>query len=1080
MDAAQRKTFQPERVRVQPVADQELVVERIARDDDGTSQLPSVFAAGDTAEHVVLSADAFAARLRTADPSTRPLLLFDQFEELITLFEAARAPELQRRVVELLIALVRSEDLPVKILLVFREDYLARVKQLLEAVPELVDQALRLTPPRAQELTTIIRGPFERFRFAHELKPDLADRLSAKLADRFGSGDVSLTEVQTVCLRLWQSADPEALLESRGIQGLLEDYLGEELGRFPPDLRYAAVALLSEMVTSEGTRSVVSAEDLISRVRDGEELSPTLLHTALERLERDSKLVRRERRREIDLYEITSEFLVPWISERRNELVRLKQARKKRRRRLLIGSFAGLGVIVALLLSVGTWALDQRSAARAAEKEARSAQVQAASLAMAFASGTQLSTRVDAALLLALNGYDLSDRTETRSSMIAALEAALGSQAIVMLRGHDRSVESLAASPDGRFVASGGSDGTIVLWNARTHEKMGAPLSVGSPVWSVAVRPDGLLASAGGDGEVRLWDTATHEERLPPIAGGAKIRSVAFSPGGRFLAVGGEKGRVQLWEVGGRKKIATLSTSPYGGDQVWGLVFSKNGRYLFGASTETCEPTGFSGAEASAYLTIWDVRKHKALRTQEDDGAGCAVAASPDGRMLATSGLGGVVQLWDGTGRKKLGRLVATRHPAAVRSVAFDSTGRLLAAAGFDQDVRLWNVRTRKRFGPTLEGHSGTVDGVAFVPGSRSVVSAGSDGTVRIWASRPLHRLDHPLPGHAQAISGLAVDSATGTVLSGGEDGMVRFWDVETPKELAPPLRASSNRTESGSGSIPDVAVSRDGATIASASEDGSVRLWNALTHEQVGTTMRQGDRVWAVAISPDGRLVASGGPDDRILLWDTATSKHRKLATLRGHADAVRDVAFSPDGETLASASFDHTIRLWNVRTRKPIAVLRGHTGYVFSVAFSPDGSVLASGGDDTVRLWNVRTHRQIGEPLRGHAGYVYRVAFSPDGGMLASAGIDGTVRLWDVEARKPLGRPLRGHHGAVYAVAFAADGDALVSSGKDRTVRIWRGFLWKNKEALRRDVCALVVGNLTRAEWRDFAPGMDRHTTC
>ena len=1078
MEAAQRKGFQPERIRVQPTEGQELVVERIAHDEAGTSYLPSIFASHATSEHVVLSTEAFAERLRHADASTRPLLIFDQFEELATLFEAAGKQSLQQRVVELLIGLVRSEDLPVKVLVVFREDYLARVKQLLAAVPELVDQALRLTPPRAQELTTIIRGPFERFRFDHELEPDLAERLSAKLANRFGSGDVSLTEVQTVCLRLWQSDNPEALLESRGIRGLLEDYLGEELDGFPPDLRYAAVALLSEMVTSEGTRSVVSADDLIARVRDGEEMSPTMLRAALDRLEGDSKLVRRERRRDLDLYEITSEFLVPWISERRDELVRLKQSRKQRRRRQLIASFIGLGVIVAILLSLGGWALDQRSAARRAEREARDAERTASSLALAFSSSAQLSNRLDAALLLGLNGYDLSDRAETRSSMIAALESALGSQAIVMLRGHNGSVESISASPDGRLIASGGSDGKIVLWDARTHRKVGAPLSAGSAVWSVAFAPDGrLLASASDDGNVRLWNIETHSQVGAPLGTGASVRTVAFSPDGHTLAAGGKHGQVQRWNVPSGRKLARLPAGrgPYGEQmQLWGLAFSKNGRFLYGASTDSCEPTGFSGEDASASLTIWDVRKGKVVDNEDDSGGGCAVAISPDGGRLASAGLGGTVHLRNGHTHREIGRLKAKGRPAAIRSVAFDSTGRVLASAGFDQDVHVWNAKTRKQIGKTLKGHGGTVAGVVFLAG-RKVVSAGADGTVRIWAIRPLRRLGYPLRGHggdrhlAAGVWGLAVDPHTGAVVSGGNDGIVRFWDIDKRKQLGPPLRASSS-------SIVDIAVSADGRTIATASEDGTVRLWSARTRKQTGAPMKEGDRVWAVAMNPKGRLIASGGPDNRVILWDFSTHRHRRLAVLEGHVDAVRALAFSPDGSILASASFDDTIRLWDVAKRTLITILRGHTGSVFSVAFSPDGRTLASAGDDSVRLWNVTTHEKIGEPLRSHSGYVYRVAFSPDGTMLASAGIDGTVRLWDVRARRPLGPPLRGQLGGAWAVTFSPDGNALLSSGRDGTVRIWRGFLWPNREVLHREVCSLVVGNLTRAEW----PGIHRHTTC
>ena len=162
--------------------------------------------------------------------------------------------------------------LPVKVVFSFREDYLGKVKELLSACPELIDQALRIAAPTADTLPTIIRGPFERYpgHFARQLSPALADRLVTVLADRFGAGDVSLSEAQTVCLRLWQSDNPEALLAEKGPQGLLEDYLGEALDGMPAQLRPAAIALLAQMVTSAGTRNVISAGDLFQRVQEQE------------------------------------------------------------------------------------------------------------------------------------------------------------------------------------------------------------------------------------------------------------------------------------------------------------------------------------------------------------------------------------------------------------------------------------------------------------------------------------------------------------------------------------------------------------------------------------------------------------------------------------------------------------------------------------------------------------------------------------------------------------------------------------------------------------------------------------------
>ena len=82
----------------------------------------------------MLSTQTFEERLRAACEEHRPLLVFDQFEEILTLFEEAGAGEAQQRLVELIVRLLR-EQLPVKLLFVFREDYLGKVKQLLAACP---------------------------------------------------------------------------------------------------------------------------------------------------------------------------------------------------------------------------------------------------------------------------------------------------------------------------------------------------------------------------------------------------------------------------------------------------------------------------------------------------------------------------------------------------------------------------------------------------------------------------------------------------------------------------------------------------------------------------------------------------------------------------------------------------------------------------------------------------------------------------------------------------------------------------------------------------------------------------------
>src|SRR5262249_48663310 len=101
----------------------------------------------------------------------RPLLIFDQFEEFITLFDEAQragpttgarraqqqAPGVQKAILATLVKLIQDETLPLRILFVFRDDYLAKLGLLFKLCPNLLDQGQRLLTPNVSEVPRIIR-----------------------------------------------------------------------------------------------------------------------------------------------------------------------------------------------------------------------------------------------------------------------------------------------------------------------------------------------------------------------------------------------------------------------------------------------------------------------------------------------------------------------------------------------------------------------------------------------------------------------------------------------------------------------------------------------------------------------------------------------------------------------------------------------------------------------------------------------------------------------------------------------------------------------------------------------------------
>jgi len=652
----------------------------------------------------------------------------------------------------------------------------------------------------------------------------------------------------------------------------------------------------------------------------------------------------------------------------------------------------------------------------------------------------------------------------TRSPTIEGqvLDALAGANRLRKLQDTGSPVLSMTPSPDGRHVATGGTDGVVRFWDATTLEPRGSPIvGHGGAVAGIVFTADGRVIVGTRAKTMHVWDRATGRPTEPPVSLGSALNALVGNAGGSRLAAGLDDASVLLWDVATGEPVGERVRGSEGGhpDSVEALAFSPDGRRLLSAGIDPI--ARMWDAVAGGRLPV-ELKGHESPVQ--------SLAFAPDGRRVVSASYDGSFRVFDAaSGAPVLGPVTAHAKERFGLStgigrridVAFSPDGQRLVSVGRDATVRLWNMKDATPAEPPLEGHTGEITAAAFLPDGRHFLTAGADGSLRLWDAAPARdSLGGAVDGrHGDYVTALAVSPDGRTIASGSPDTTIRLWHARDGSAITMTQNGVRNH-------VNGIAFSPDRRRLASANQDGTVTLRDAASLEPIGQPLATGHgAVRAIAFSAAGDRMVTTGTDAVVRVWNANDLTLR--ARLDGTDKHPLGLAISRDGRRVVVSYLDGRLEIWNLpedpRRRATARIVNAHSDAVRDVAFSPDGRLIASAGDDRVlRLWEAATGRAVGEPFRGHAGNVNALAFSPDGQWIASGSDDETLRLWDVATGSPIGQPLRGHSFVVVSVAFHPDGQSVVSGGADRTVRIWP----VGARAARR-LCDKVSRVPSRAEW-------------
>jgi|GEM_PF-5364399 len=305
-----------------------------------------------------------------------------------------------------------------------------------------------------------------------------------------------------------------------------------------------------------------------------------------------------------------------------------------------------------------------------------------------------------------------------------------------------------------------------------TISRLTNTLNYNAETQTLAMSPDGQrMASGGWDNKLSIWDSSgqalVQTVAISLQGRGDLLLNTAFSPNGQRLVTGSR-------QTGNAPEITV---------NVWDVATGAQALILQGAPSGFCrsvtyDPQGlriaagcFSQTTGNAMVRVWDANNGAQLL--EINGIEGPVAFSPDSTLLA-SGAGATrdVNLYD----TRTGQLVQTiqgGNVGGINTAVFTPDSSHIVTGNVNGTVTIWSIATGQIVA-SFSGHNGTVNAIAINKNITRIASAGDDGRLILWDSytgQQLSSFSGPKPLRSVMFNALG-----DVVLTGGDENVIRFF----------------------------------------------------------------------------------------------------------------------------------------------------------------------------------------------------------------------------------------------------------------------------------------------------------------
>ncbi|KAH9901892.1 WD40-repeat-containing domain protein, partial [Xylariomycetidae sp. FL2044] len=623
-------------------------------------------------------------------------------------------------------------------------------------------------------------------------------------------------------------------------------------------------------------------------------------------------------------------------------------------------------------------------------------------------------------------------------------------QLVRTLKPHTTPVVVLAVDKTSTLLATGGTDGSIKVWDINgayvTHTFRGPSVLVSAlhffELAATSRLPTGPNGTVEPSENRKRRKSKTANDAAEDAAEDDAPATASFR-----LASGSQDGKVRVWDLHKRNVVANLDSHV---SDVQAIDYSPTQNTLLTAGRDKT-------------TRWWDAKSWKIRKTVPCLELIEAAGFVGDGSMTYTAGSNGCLRFWNtDAGRELTKEQTAKAETEAFVGAVYRPGLPFIICVRVDHTLALYDVPSDISSASQLPApepsrhitgtHDDIIDLRYLLPDQSVMALATNSEEIRIVSvTEPGSKSDTIvsseyfgqdialLKGHDDIIISLDVDWSGHWVATGAKDNTAKIWRVDPKNNSYACWATFSGHAESV----------------------GAVALPRARPVE--------GSKAHSNPLDYPPQFLVTGSSDQTIKRWEIPKEPQqstktgiRAAFTRKAHDKDINAIDVSNTSQVFASASQDKTVKIWSIQEGEVQGILRGHRRGVWSVSFAPQGTpvlqgeqgsvsgkgvVITGSGDKTVKLWNLTDYTCL-RTFEGHSNSVLKVVWlnippNEERGkkpvLFASAGGDGLVKVWDVNLSETE-CTLDNHEDRVWALAVHPETNTIVSGSGDSTVTFWK----------------------------------------